>query len=165
MLGPSSLRPVQPATTTTTGTTTATTTTTTTEGGAPKTRSVDCTWEGGFRCRVQAGQFELRVDEPLSAGGDDTGPQPTELFLASFASCMAISIAYAARKREITLGDLSVKAVGTYDGPKFSHIRIEVTSSHEDRDELAMLVDRGKRVCYVSNTLRAVDDTEVVITP
>lgn len=146
--------------------TTATTTagTTTTDADAAKTRSVDCTWEGGFRCRVQAGAFELRVDEPASAGGDDTGPQPTELFLASFASCMAISIAYAARKREITLGDLSVKAVGTYDGPKFSHIRIEVTSSHPDREELAMLVDRGKRVCYVSNTLKAVDDTEVVIT-
>ena len=137
---------------------------TTTTAEPAKTRSVDCAWEGGFRCRVQAGAFEVRVDEPLSAGGDDTGPQPTDLFLASLASCMAISIAYAARKRNITLGDLSVKAVGTYDGPKFSHLRVEVTSSHEDRDELAMLVDRGSRVCYVSNTLRAVNDTEVVIT-
>ena len=113
---------------------------------------------------MRAGRFELRVDEPASAGGDDTGPQPTELFLASLGSCMAISIAYAARKRGINLGDLSVKATGTYDGPKFSHLRVEVTSSHPDREELAMLVDRGKKVCYVSNTLRAVDDTEVVIT-
>ena len=131
---------------------------------APKTRSVEATWEGGFQCRVQAGEFEIRVDEPFSAGGENTGAQPTELFLGSIASCLAVSIAYVARKRGIVLEDLSVKAVGTYDGPKFSHIRVEVTSSHE-RAELEQLVERGSRVCYVSNTLRVVSETEVVIVP
>ena len=129
----------------------------------PKTRSVEATWEGGYQCRVQAGEFEIRVDEPFSAGGENTGCQPTELFLGSIASCFALAVHHVAKKRGIELEDLSVRAVGTYDGPKFSHIRVEVTSSHE-RAELEQLVERGSRVCYVSNTLRAISDTEVVVT-
>ncbi|MGW2618309.1 OsmC family protein [Streptomyces sp. NPDC001500] len=31
----------------------------------------------------------LRVDQPLPAGGTDTGPTPTELFAASLATCVA----------------------------------------------------------------------------
>lgn len=99
----------------------------------------------------------------MTAGGDGTGPQPTDLFLASFASCFALSLAHVARKRGIELEDLSVRAIGTYGGPKFVSVRIEVTSSH-DRAELEKLVERASAVCYVSNTLRVLDDTEVVIT-
>ena len=139
------------------------TTTTEEPAAAPKTRAVEATWEGGYQCRVQAGAFEIRVDEPASAGGEDTGPQPTELFLGSIASCFALAVAHVARKRGIELEDLSVKAIGTYDGPKFSHIRVEVTSSHE-REELEKLVERGSAVCYVSNTIRTLSDTEVVVT-
>lgn len=73
-------------------------------------------------------------------------------------------MAHVARKRSIELADLAVVAVGTYDGPKFSHIRVEVTSSHE-REELEHLVERAKLVCYVSNTLRTLNDTEVIVTP
>ena len=143
-------------------------TTTATDGAPPppapaKTRSVDATWEGGYRCRVQAGDFEIRVDEPSSAGSSGTGPQRTGVFLASFASCFALAVAHVARKRQIELEDLSVRAVGTYDGPKFANIRLEVTSSY-DRAELERLVERASAVCYVSNTIRALHDTEVVIT-
>ena len=67
-----------------------------------------------------------------------------------------------ARKRGVELEDLCVRTVGTYDGPKFSHVRVEVRSSHE-REELDRLVERANAVCYVSNTLRALHDTEVVV--
>jgi putative redox protein len=83
--------------------------------------------------------------------------------LASVASCFALAVAHVARKRGIELADLSVRVVGTYDGPKFSHVRVEVTSTHE-REELERLVERASAVCYVSNTIRTLHDTEVVIT-
>ncbi len=118
--------------------------------------AVDATWDGGYRCRVKARDFEIRVDEPTSVGGDDTGPQPTELFLASLASCFALAVAWAARKQGVVLEDLAVRAVGTYQGPKFAELRVEVSSSHE-RAELEKIVQRAKGACYVSNTLRVVD--------
>ena len=36
-------------------------------------RTVDALWEGGLRCTVQAGRFQLTVDEPEQSGGTDTG--------------------------------------------------------------------------------------------
>jgi putative redox protein len=54
---------------------------------------------GGFRHTVQVRDHQMTVDEPLSAGGQDTGPDPQELLAVSLASCTAITIEmYAARK-------------------------------------------------------------------
>lgn len=148
-----------PAVGTSTGTATSTA-----ERPPSSSRSVYAVWEGGYRCRVTAGGFEVRVDEPEHAGGEGTGPQPTDLFLASLGSCFALAVAHVGRKRGIELADLAVLVVGAYDGPKFSHLRVEVTSSHE-REELDRLVERAKAVCYVSNTLRTLNEVEVVVNP
>ena len=48
---------------------------------------------------MQVRDHQLTVDEPLEAGGDDTGPDPQEVLAASLASCTAITMEmYAARK-------------------------------------------------------------------
>jgi putative redox protein len=129
---------------------------------APKTLSVDATWEGGYRCTVTARDHVMIVDEPVHAGGGDTGPQPTEVYLASVASCFALAVYHVARKRSIELPDLRVRAVGEYKGPSFAKVRVEVSSSYP-RAELEPLLDRASAVCYVSNTMRAVDDIDVVL--
>jgi len=115
----------------------------------PRTRAVDAHWLGGYRCDVVAGDHVIRVDEPADAGGDDTGPQPTELLLASLASCFALAIAHVAKKRGIELAGVDVRAVGTYAGPSFSDLTLEVSLDHERADEL---IERARAVCYVSNT-------------
>ncbi len=52
-----------------------------------------------FRHTVQVREHQMTVDEPVPAGGDDTGPDPQELLAASLASCTAITREmYAARK-------------------------------------------------------------------
>src|SRR5438270_13841430 len=54
---------------------------------------------GNFRHTIQVRDHALTVDEPLSSGGADTGPDPQELLAVSLASCTAITIEmYAARK-------------------------------------------------------------------
>jgi putative redox protein len=138
------------------------TTGTTTTTDAPKTLSVDATWEGGYRCTVKARDHVMVIDEPVHAGGGDSGPQPTEVYLASVASCFALAVYHVARKRNIELPDLKVRAVGEYKGPSFATVRVEVSSSYP-RAELEPLLDRASAVCYVSNTMRAVDDIDVVL--
>jgi putative redox protein len=52
-----------------------------------------------LRHTVQARDHQITVDEPITAGGDDTGPDPRELLAVSLASCTAITMEmYAARK-------------------------------------------------------------------
>jgi putative redox protein len=40
------------------------------------------------RYRVLVGRHSLTIDQPLTAGGDDRGPTPVELFAASLAACV-----------------------------------------------------------------------------
>lgn len=116
-------------------------------------RIVDARWEGGMKSSVRAGDFEIVVDEPESAGGTDSGPQPTDLFLASIASCFTLSMAHAARKRGLELPGLRVRVVGTYEGLKFTRIDLRIVADGPP-DMLDELIPDAQRVCYVTNTLR-----------
>ncbi len=126
-------------------------------------RTVRSRWTGGLSAVVRAGDFELIADEPASAGGTGTGPQPTELLLASMASCFTLAIAYSASRSSIELADdLEVDVTGTYDGPQFSEFRIAVRTSAPTGDDLDKLVTSAKRVCYVTRTLAGSPKIEIV---
>lgn len=127
-------------------------------------RSVSARWTGGLRAEVDAGGFAVVADEPESVGGTGTGPQPTELLLASIASCFTLAVAYSAAKRDVRLDDLTVDVTGTYEGPRFRAFRIEVHAAEPGGDELARLVEAAKRVCYVTRTLADPPEIEFVIT-
>lgn len=127
-----------------------------------KNLTVEATWEGGYRCTVAARQFRIRIDEPESAGGGDTGPQPSEVLLASLAGCFTLALYHVAKKRSIELPDITVRATGTYQGPGFARLAVEVKSGAA-KDVIESLIEPAKRVCYVSNTLRNVSDVEVTL--
>ena len=127
-----------------------------------KNLTVEATWEGGYRCTVAARQFRIRIDEPVKAGGEDTGPQPSEVLLASLAGCFALAIYHVARKRSIELPDITVRASGTYQGPGFGRLAVEVKSG-APREVIESLIEPAKAVCYVSNTIRNVSDVEVTL--
>ena len=44
---------------------------------------------GGDRHRITVRGHEIVVDQPVESGGEDAGPTPTDLFVASLASCVA----------------------------------------------------------------------------
>jgi putative redox protein len=52
-----------------------------------------------FPTEVDAGRHTLLADEPVEVGGEDTGPSPYELLLASLGSCTVMTLRlYAARQ-------------------------------------------------------------------
>ena len=130
--------------------------------GRDKHLTVEAAWEGGYRCTVATRQFRIKIDEPEGAGGGDTGPQPSEVFLASLAGCFTLALYHVAKKRDIELPDLTVSATGTYEGPGFVHLAVEVKSGI-GRDVIESLIEPAKRVCYVSNTIRNVSEVEVTL--
>jgi putative redox protein len=119
-------------------------------------------WASGWRCEVKAGEFDLVVDEPPSAGGTGTGPMPTQYLLTALASCYALALQWVAGKRGVTLPGLTVTATGTYDGPRFSRLQLAV-SSPLPAEQIEPLVEPARRVCYVSNTLAAAPPVEVTV--
>ena len=116
-------------------------------------RTVHTRWTGGMRAVTEVDGFEIVVDEPETHGGTGTGPQPTDLLLASVASCIVLSMAFVARRRGVELLGLDVAVNGTYDGLEFERISVSL-SSRTPREVLEALVPEAERVCYVSNTLR-----------
>jgi organic hydroperoxide reductase OsmC/OhrA len=90
---------------------------------------------------------------------------PTEYLLVALSSCFAMALGHVARKRDLELGPLTVKAVATYDGPSFSAIDLEVVFEQGPPDGVDALVERASRVCYVSNTLRRAPELTVTVAP
>ena len=77
--------------------------------GAP-TPAVDVVPRSGdaFEVRVRGHRFV--VDQPLEAGGQDTGPTPTELFVASVAACVAHYARSYLRRHHLPTQGLRVRA-------------------------------------------------------
>jgi putative redox protein len=119
-------------------------------------------WEGGYRARVSVRDFDILVDEPPSAGGDDEGPTPTELFLASLATCFTLAVAHAARKRSIAIRQLEVRVQADYEGLRFAWMRLEVKTDLT-RGDAEQLVERAKAYCFVSQTLLQQPDIEYAV--
>ncbi len=57
---------------------------------------------------VSVREHHLTVDEPLTAGGEDTGPDPQELLAASLASCTAITMEMYAERKGWDIGHVEV---------------------------------------------------------
>jgi putative redox protein len=65
----------------------------------PRQVVVQETREGKFRNTVAIGPHHLLADEPLSAGGDDTGPGPYDFLLTALGACKSMTMRlYADRK-------------------------------------------------------------------
>jgi len=84
---------------------------------------------------------------------------PSDLILASLASCLAISMRMAARQMSQNLGALEVSAVAikATDLPnRFGHFEVEVrTEFTVPNDKTDELLRRTKEICTISNTIAA----------
>ena len=61
----------------------------------------------GTVVRISNGRHEWTADEPLAAGGTDTGPDPYELLLGSLAACTCATIALYCQHKGLTLNSIS----------------------------------------------------------
>lgn len=62
-----------------------------------------------FRHDLFAGRHSLVADEPASAGGDDSGPNPFQLLQGALAACTSMTMGLYARRKGIELGQTIVR--------------------------------------------------------
>jgi uncharacterized OsmC-like protein len=121
---------------------------------------VVATYHGGYAATVEARGHWVEVDEPEPLG-DDEGFMPTELFFAGLASCFALALGHAARKRELELPRLRVAVTAERPGRELRYDDVVVSASADvPHEQLAELVAKAERFCWVSNTFASAPKIE-----
>jgi len=63
----------------------------------------------GFAQEVRVGPHRLTGDEPVEAGGTDTGPNPYDLLLAALGTCKSMTLGMYARRKQWPLESVTAK--------------------------------------------------------
>jgi len=63
----------------------------------------------GFAQSITVGRHHLPSDEPVEAGGQDSGPSPYALLLAALGSCTSMTLGLYARRKQWPLENVVVR--------------------------------------------------------
>jgi putative redox protein len=125
----------------------------------------------GYAQSVTVGRHELKADEPVDAGGTDTGPSPYDLLSAALGTCTSMTIGYFARLRRWPVESVTVELrhskvhaedCASCDTKEGRIDRLERTIvlngplSEEQRQELLRIAER----CPVHRTLTSKIDIQ-----
>ena len=110
---------------------------------APGLVRVRETGHGRFQQEVRVGPHRLLADEPAKMGGDDTGPDPYGLLLASLGACTAMTLRMYADRKKLPLTGVSVD---------LRHEKVHGEDSGGSH-ERARSIDRISRVLHLEGDL------------
>jgi putative redox protein len=95
----------------------------------------------GYAHDVEVDGHAVRVDEPPEAGGDGSGPRPTQLLGASLAGCIAITVEMYAQRKGWDVGQVEVDVEMSYEGPVPTSFEVGLKlPGHLDEDQRQRLL-------------------------
>src|SRR5512133_1948081 len=106
---------------------------------------------GGDKYAIDIRGHQVRVDQPRNAGGDDTAPTPTELFVASLGLCVAFHAGRFLDRHGIDRTGLAVQVASRMaeNRPaRVGHIVVTVTPPHVLPSELLPFFFPVSTVCF-----------------
>lgn len=128
--------------------------------GARKLLHTALDWKGGVCSKVKIRHHTIIIDSGMEEGGNDLGPAPTEVFLASLGSCIMTNISRIGQKMRLGLKNVYMEVTGTKeynDHPSsFVTLNVDISIKADDQDpeKLERLVRLAEENCTVSNTLK-----------
>jgi putative redox protein len=115
------------------------------ESTTPGTVVVRETRRGLFQQDIISGTHHLIADEPVSAGGLDSGPGPYDLLLAALGACTSMTLRLYADRKQLPLTRVQVR---------LRHDKIYATDCAECETKEGM-IDRIERVITLEGDLNA----------
>ena len=111
----------------------------------PGNKKVDSNYKG----------FTVHTDQPISEGGENTAPEPFDLFLASIGTCAGIYVSSFCRERRIDITDLRL-ILGFYPNATTGmieriDIQIKLPSGFPEKYQAAVI--RSAEMCFVKKHL------------
>ena len=119
-------------------------------------------WESGMQFSSKINDHSLTMDAEAQFGGNDAGPRPKPLLLASLAGCTGMDVVSLLKKMRVEVDSFDIKVQGelTDEHPKYYH-KIHVTYSFTGVDidhskvEKAVILSQEK-YCGVSAVYKEV---------
>jgi uncharacterized OsmC-like protein/alpha-beta hydrolase superfamily lysophospholipase len=111
----------------------------------PRSVTVRETRAGKFQQQITVGPHHFIADEPVSAGGADTGPGPYDLLLSALGACTAMTMRLYADRKALPMDRVSVT---------LSHSKIYAEDCTACETKIGML-DQIDRVITIDGTLDA----------
>ncbi len=133
------------------------------------------TGRGRFGHQVLAGAHRWTADEPRSVGGEDAGPSPYDLLLASLATCTSMTLRMYADRKQWPVDRIAVRAYrerAEVPAPeaggapvkvdKFTcEVSIDGDLTEEQRERMRQIADR----CPVHRTLERGSLLQTLLVP
>jgi len=126
------------------------------------------TYLAGKRFETVLGKHRIITDQPSSQGGEDAGPTPPELLLASLGACSGHYAAEYLAARSLPLRGLKihVSAEKATTPARLGSFRIEVAmpdsmAQADDRHRQGLL--RAVKACIIHNTLTNTPDIDLEV--
>jgi len=132
---------------------------------------VDVTWTGNMAFEADVNGFKIALDADEKVGGQNGGPRPKPLTLASLGGCTGMDVISILKKMRVEPAYFNVEVDGelTEEHPKYYHkIHVKYIFKGQDLDveKLQKAVDLSQeRYCGVSELLKkgAAITSEIVI--
>jgi ribosomal protein S12 methylthiotransferase accessory factor len=129
------------------------------------TNEIEVTFPGGLEVDARVGDYVVRTDQPVEAGGGGSAPAPFDLFLASLATCAGIYALGFCRARSLATENLRlVQRVETDPVTKLPtkiELRLHLPAGFPETHRAAIL--RAVAGCKVKKTIAASPAFDVVL--
>jgi ribosomal protein S12 methylthiotransferase accessory factor len=113
------------------------------------------TFPGGKRVDAQTGAFTIHTDQPVTAGGAGSAPDPFTLFLSSIGTCAGIYVVGFCRARGIPTDAIRIveRTESDPETGRLARVKLEVHVPLDFPTQHRDAVARAAAACKVKKTL------------
>lgn len=127
---------------------------------------MEVTFPGGLAVEARFKGHVVRADQPSQAGGDDSGPQPFDLFLAGLATCTGFYALTFCQRRDLPTDGLKLVLTPQRDPEtrRLARISMQVTLPAGFPDKYRPAVLRSMEQCAVKRAMTDPPETVIELT-
>ncbi len=117
---------------------------------------MEITFPGGKKVDANYKNFNIKTDQPLMGGGDNSAPAPFDLFLASIGTCAGIYVLSFCQQRDIPTDDIKIiqKLLPNEMGNGIGSITLEIQLPPDFPERYKDAVIRSAEQCAVKRTIQ-----------